>query len=225
MTPTLAHVIRAQSLRALVLSLVAFWLAAVLPALAQEAPPATATPLPADPAIHMGQLPNGMHYWIRPNQTPPGKVYVWLRINSGSLNEEDHQQGLAHFLEHTAFLGSEHFPGDAIIKRFEKLGMRMGRHQNASTGFTETIYTLSLPDNRADTIELAMLAFSDIASRLTIEPQAVEREKGVILEEARARKGAEERMFNRSPLGPSGFAHRHAPTDRQGRQHPQSQCR
>jgi len=200
MIPTLMDTVRARTLCALFLSLAAFSLGTAFPVLAKEAQPAAtnkAVALPADPAIRMGELPNGMRYWIRPNQTPPGKVYVWLRINSGSLNEEDHQRGLAHFLEHMAFLGSEHFPGDAITKRFERLGMQMGRHQNASTGFSETLYTLSLPDNRADTIELAMLALSDIASGLTISPQAVERERNVILEETRASKGAGERIFNR----------------------------
>jgi len=87
MLPTLSHAGRARPLNALLLSLKAFWLAAV-PVLAQETQPAAtdmAVALPPDPAIRMGELPNGMRYWIRPNQTPPGKVYVWLRINTGSL--------------------------------------------------------------------------------------------------------------------------------------------
>lgn len=88
MIPTLSHAGRTRPLNALLLSLAAFWLAAAVPVLAQETLPAAtdmAAALPPDPAIRMGELPNGMRYWIRPNQTPPGKVYVWLRINTGSL--------------------------------------------------------------------------------------------------------------------------------------------
>jgi len=88
MIPTLSHAGRSRPLNALLLSLAAFWLVATVPVLALETLPAAtdmAAALPPDPAIRMGELPNGMRYWIRPNQTSPGKVYVWLRINTGTL--------------------------------------------------------------------------------------------------------------------------------------------
>ena len=82
--------------------------------------------LPVDPNVHMGKLPNGMQYWIRQHKTPPGKIGIWLHVGSGSLNEEENQRGLAHFLEHMAFNGSEHYPPGTLVHYYESIGLRFG---------------------------------------------------------------------------------------------------
>ncbi|MGH7162513.1 MAG: insulinase family protein, partial [Planctomycetota bacterium] len=151
--------------------------------------------LAPDPAIaRMGELPNGMRYWIRPHDRPPGKAGLYFHVGTGSLNEEEDQRGLAHFLEHLAFNGSEHFPPGSVVPFFEGLGLRFGQHQNAFTSFDQTTYILSLPDAKKETLEKALLFFSDVAFRLSLSPEEIEKERAVILEEARARKGAEQRM-------------------------------
>lgn len=172
-----------------------FWLAILLMPLAALAQVPVERPLPTDPRVHVGILANGMHYEIRHNQTPPGKVTVWLHIGSGSLNENHQQQGLAHYLEHMAFNGTKHFPGNAMFRRFAAIGLTLGRHQNAYTDFDQTTYSLSLPDARPQTLDLALLALSDIAYRMSLEPKQIDAERGVILSEARSYMGPGERTL------------------------------
>ena len=155
-------------------------------------------PLPVDPAIaKMGRLENGMSYWIRPNATPPEKVGVLLHIGSGSLNESEEQRGLAHFLEHMAFNGSANFPPGEVVKFFESIGMRFGADQNAFTGFDQTAYMLNLPNAEKATLEKGFLYMSDVAFRLTLGKEELDKERGVILEEERARSGARMRMMEK----------------------------
>src|SRR4029453_1401777 len=125
-----------------------------------------AAPLPTDPAIRIGTLVNGVTYWVRPHATPSGKITLWMRVDTGSLNEEDGQEGLAHYLEHMAFKGTEHFPAGELVSYFESIGLRFGQHQNAFTGFDQTTYTLSLPDTRPETLDKGLLYLADIASRM-----------------------------------------------------------
>jgi zinc protease len=154
--------------------------------------------LPVDPAVaKMGRLENGMAYWIRPNQTPPKKVGLLLHIGSGSLDETEGQRGVAHFLEHMAFNGSANFPPGEVVKFFESIGMQFGADQNAMTGFDQTSYILNLPDNEKATLEKGFLFFSDVAFRLSLLEEAPDQERGVILEEERARSGASMRMFEK----------------------------
>ncbi|MEE8304430.1 MAG: insulinase family protein, partial [Candidatus Tectomicrobia bacterium] len=82
-----------------------------------------AIPLPTDAAIHTGRLSNGVTYWIRSHATPPGKISLWMHVSTGSVNEKDGQQGVAHYLEHMAFNGTQHFPPGALIKYFESIGL------------------------------------------------------------------------------------------------------
>jgi len=151
-------------------------------------------PLPVDPSVTIGALPNGMHYWIRPNKTPAGKVSILLHVGSGSLNETEDQRGLAHFLEHMAFNGSEHFPPGEMVKFFESLGMQFGQHQNAFTSFDQTTYMMHLPDTKEETLDKVFLYFTDVAWRLSLLEEEVDKERGVILEEARSRKGVGQRI-------------------------------
>ncbi|MBE7467257.1 MAG: insulinase family protein [Planctomycetes bacterium] len=154
-------------------------------------------PLPVDPKVKMGQLPNGMNYWIRQHATPPGKLGMWLHVGSGSLNESDEQRGLAHFLEHMAFNGSENFPPGSLVKFFEGMGMRFGADQNAFTSFDETTYILALPNTEPETINKGLTYFADVAFRLSLLPEEIEKERGVVLEEMRARKGAAQRLLDK----------------------------
>ncbi|HEY6236653.1 MAG TPA: insulinase family protein, partial [Candidatus Elarobacter sp.] len=153
-------------------------------------------PLPQDPSIQYRVLPNGMRYWIRPNTGPAGKISLWLRIGSGSLNEDDDQRGLAHLLEHMAFNGSENFPVGTLVKRFESAGLTFGAHQNATTSFIDTNYKLTIP-NDAKVLDLGLLYFADIAYRLTLDPAEITRESRVVEAERRARDDAAARVFNR----------------------------
>lgn len=168
-------------------------LALAAPTGAAEIDPAA--PLPVDPAVQMRELPNGMQMWLRQHSTPPNRLGIWLHVGSGSLNEADEQRGLAHFLEHMAFNGSEHFPPGELIKYFESIGMRFGPHQNAFTSYNQTTYTLTLPDTEPATIADGMLCMADYAFRLLLLEEEVAKEKGVVLEEIRARKGARQRII------------------------------
>jgi len=151
-------------------------------------------PLPQDPSIVMGRLPNGMRYWIRPNRTPKGKVSMLMHVHSGSLNETDEQRGLAHFLEHMAFNGSKHFPPGEMVKFFESLGMSFGQHQNAFTGFGQTTYMMHLPDVADETLDKVFVCYTDVADRLLLLEEEIEKERGVILEEKRSRDGVGQRI-------------------------------
>ncbi len=153
------------------------------------------TPLPVDPAIHMGTLDNGLAYWIRNHATPPGKISFWLHVASGSVNEADGQEGIAHYLEHLAFNGTTHFPPGELIKFFESIGLRFGQHQNAFTGFNQTTYTLTLPNTEPDIIDKGVLYLSDVAFGMLLTPAEIDKERNVIMEENRARKGVRQRLM------------------------------
>jgi zinc protease len=161
-------------------------------------PPAMAlelqTPLPTDPALHMGRLDNGVAYWVRSHATPPGKITFWMHVATGSINEDEGQEGIAHYLEHLAFNGTQHFPPDALIKFFEAIGLRFGQHQNAFTSFDQTTYLLTLPNTEADTLDKGLLCLADFAFRMLLTEQEIDKERNVILEEKRSRKGVGQRL-------------------------------
>lgn len=170
---------------------IAFVLCSGLPALAQDLD----APLPEDPRLTRGTLDNGMRYVLAPNAEPPGRVELWLHVHSGSLNEEDDQRGLAHYLEHLAFAGSTNFPPGTVRPFFENLGLSFGRHQNALTGFDRTAYTISLPNNQASTIDSGLLFLSDVAFNLLLPEAAIEQERAIILEERRAGLSPQQRVL------------------------------
>ncbi|MFM1961104.1 MAG: hypothetical protein RL588_2621, partial [Pseudomonadota bacterium] len=132
---------------------------------------------------------NGMRYAIRRQATPPGQAALRLHISAGSLNEADGQQGLAHFVEHMAFNGSNRVPEGEMVKILERLGLAFGADTNASTGFDETIYRLDLPRTDRETLETSLMLLREVAGELTISPSAVDRERGVVLSEERSRDG------------------------------------
>src|SRR3954468_12597893 len=150
--------------------------------------------IPFDPAVRTGTLPNGLTYFIRKNARPANRVLLRLAVKTGSLDEADDQQGLAHVLEHMAFNGSEHFKPSELISYFESTGARLGPHVNAQTGFEDTIYMLDLPSDKPDVVQKGFTAFSDFAGGLTLDPAEIDKERGVVIEEWRGGLGAGSRI-------------------------------
>lgn len=148
-----------------------------------------------DPRVRFGVLPNGMRYALQKNATPPGQAALRLWFDTGSLNETDDQQGLAHFLEHMAFNGSKNVPEGEMTKILERHGLAFGADTNASTGFSETTYQLDLPKTDEDTVDTGLMLLREAAGELTIAPDAVDRERGVVLSEERSRDTPAYRVF------------------------------
>ena len=154
--------------------------------------------LPQAPEIKMGKLSNGLTYYLRKNAKPEKKVELRLVIKTGSILEEDDQQGLAHFTEHMAFNGTQHFKKNEMVSFLQSIGVKFGADLNAQTGFDETIYILPIPVDKPGNLEQGMLVLEDWASAVTFEPSEIEKERGVVLEEERSGKGARERMSKKT---------------------------
>ena len=150
--------------------------------------------LPFDAAVRTGTLPNGLTYYVRKNSRPANRVVLRLAVKTGSLDEADDQQGLAHVLEHMAFNGSAHFKPGELISYFESTGARLGPHVNASTGFEETIYMLDLPSDKPEIVEKGLTALADFGGGLTLDPAEIDKERGVVIEEWRGGLGAGSRI-------------------------------
>ena len=151
--------------------------------------------LPMDKNITYGKLNNGVTYYVKNNQLPKNKAYVELVIKAGSLHENDDQQGLAHLLEHVAFQGTKSFPKNKINSYLNSLGLSIGADFNASTGFTKTIYKLQVPTNTTEPLDTGVHILSEIASELTLEDQAFERERKIVEEEWRMDLGKFDRIL------------------------------
>jgi zinc protease len=150
--------------------------------------------LKPDPAVRFGVLPNGMRYAIMRNKTPQHSASVRLRIDAGSTAEAADQQGLAHFLEHMAFNGSKRVPEGEMIKLLERNGLSFGADTNAYTSFSETVYQLDLPEVNDALIDTSLMLMRETASELTLSRAAVDRERGVIMGEMRARDSYGQRL-------------------------------
>ena len=166
---------------------------------AQSIPPELALDrtLPIDPAVRTGRLPNGLRYFLRQNSRPEKRVSMRLAVNAGAIQEEADQRGLAHFLEHMAFNGTEHFKPGELVSFLESIGARFGPHVNASTSFDETIYMLDIPTDKPGYLEKGMLVLHDFAAGISLLPEEVEKERGVVLEEWRGRLGAGSRLTDK----------------------------
>jgi zinc protease len=151
-------------------------------------------PLPADPAVRTGVLANGMRYYVRANGRPEKRAELRLVVNAGSILEDDDQRGLAHFVEHMAFNGTRNFSKSAIVDFLELAGMRFGADVNASTSFDETIYMLQLPTDSAALMTRGLQILEDWAHGVTFDSVEVEKERGVVIEEWRAGRGAAARI-------------------------------
>jgi zinc protease len=151
-------------------------------------------PMPVDPAITMGKFANGMTYYIRQNKKPEKRAELRLVVKAGSTLEDDDQQGLAHLVEHMAFNGTKHFPKNEIVSFIESLGMRFGPDVNAYTSFDQTVYMLTVPTDKPEVMEKALLILEDWAHNLSFDSAEIEKERGVVMEEWRLGRGAGMRM-------------------------------
>lgn len=159
---------------------------------AQDAP----EKLPMDPDVRYGKLDNGLTYYIRHNEQPKQRCEFHIAQAVGAILEEDHQNGLAHFLEHMAFNGTQHFPGKGIINYFESVGVNFGGNINAYTSIDETVYRLSdVPTYREGIVDSALLVMHDWSCGLLLLPEEIDAERGVILEEWRTGRTARRRIW------------------------------
>ena len=156
-------------------------------------------PLPNDEAVRYGVLDNGMTYYIRANQEPKERASFYIIQNVGALLEEDHQDGLAHFLEHMAFNGTKHFPEKGIIDFLERHGVAFGENINAYTSQNQTVYNLSdVPVNKPRILDTCLLILNDWSNYLLLTEEEIDAERGVIKEEWRTRRTAQFRMYSES---------------------------
>jgi zinc protease len=141
-------------------------------------------PLPLEPNTRYGKLDNGLTYYIRHNEYPKGQANFYIAQKVGSVLEEEDQRGLAHFLEHMCFNGTENFPENSLIRYLETLGVKFGAQLNAYTSVDETVYNINnVPTGREATIDSVLLILHDWSHNLTLDPKEIDKERGVIHEE------------------------------------------
>lgn len=160
---------------------------------------AQSTPFPIDPKVKYGKLENGMTYYIRNNKYPEKRADFYIVQNVGSMQEEDDQAGLAHFLEHMAFNGTKNYPGrKTMLNYLETVGAQFGSNVNAYTGFDETVYTLSnIPVTRDAIIDSTLLILHDWSAFLELNDAEIDKERPIIKEEWRTRSGAQTRIWDK----------------------------
>ncbi|MCS0810267.1 insulinase family protein [Massilia agilis] len=173
------------------LALAVSLLAATLPALAALD---LSAPIPVGPQVKVGKLPNGLTYYIHKNSTPAQRLELRLVVKAGSVLEDDDQRGLAHFVEHMAFNGSTHFKRQELVNYMQAIGVKMGADLNAYTSFDETVYILPIPTDRKDNVDKGFAVLEDWAHGLTLNDADIDKERDIVLEELRLRKGAGERL-------------------------------
>lgn len=180
----------------------------VLPSAAQQ----ELQPLPIDPKVRYGRLPNGLTYYLRHNELPKERADFYIAQNVGSILEEDNQRGLAHFLEHMAFNGSKNFPGHGMDDYIERAGMRGGENFNAYTSFDETVYmVMNAPVKQPGVADSCLLILHDWSGFLTLADEEIEKERGVIREEWRSGRDAQTRLWEQQLpkiMPGSRYAHR-----------------
>ena len=172
-------------------------------------------PLAFDPLVTRGTLSNGLVYYVRHNEEPRDRIQLWLIVKAGSILEEEEERGLAHFVEHMAFNGTERFAKQEIVEYLESIGSNFGPDVNASTGFDSTNYFLEIPTDDPEILETAFQILSDWAYAVAFDAEEVELERGVVVEEWRLRRGfgarfqdnwfplifGDSRYNERSPIG------------------------
>ena len=171
-------------------------LAAVAMVNAQEMPP-----IPADEAVLTGKLDNGLTYYVRHNDYPEHRVNFYIAQRVGSVQEEESQRGLAHFLEHMAFNGTENFHGEGkgVIDYTRTLGVEFGGDLNAYTSTDETVYNINdVPSTRESALDSCLLILRDWSCGLLLEDEEIDKERGVIHEEWRLRRSASQRILERN---------------------------
>ena len=152
--------------------------------------------LPLDASIRTGTLDNGLSWMVRANETPEKRAELRLVLNAGSLLEDDDQLGLAHFVEHMAFNGTRSFEKQALVEYLESIGMQFGPDVNAYTSFDETVYMLQLPTDDAEILDTGLRILREWAGDVAFDPEEIDKERGVVVEEWRLRQGGSNRILN-----------------------------
>ncbi|MEN6456974.1 MAG: insulinase family protein [Prolixibacteraceae bacterium] len=154
-------------------------------------------PLPEDPKVTKGVLENGMTYYVRSNSTPKNRADLYLVVRAGSIDEDQDQLGLAHFCEHMSFNGTKNFPKHELINYLESIGMEFGPEVNAYTSFDETVYMIKVPLEQEEFVTKGLQVMYDWACQVTDSDEEIEKERGVIYEEWRGGRDANERMMQK----------------------------
>ena len=152
------------------------------------------TTIPLDSNVRIGKLENGFTYYLRNNGYPENRVEFRLAVNAGSMQEDDDQLGIAHFVEHMAFNGSENFEKNELVDFLQSVGVKFGADLNAYTSFEETIYMLPLPTDDMEVVDKGLIVLRDWAGGLTFDKEEIDKERGVVIEEWRLGQGAQQRM-------------------------------
>ena len=156
-------------------------------------------PIPVDNAVRIGKLPNGLTYYIRHNDYPEHRVNFYIAQRVGSIQEEENQRGLAHFLEHMAFNGSDNYPGDKLLEYMRSIGVEFGRDLNAYTSIAETVYNIdNVPSKNIAALDSCLLVLKDWSNGLTLATEEIDKERGVIENEWRLRSSPMQRMMERN---------------------------
>ena len=148
-------------------------------------------------AVSSPTLPNGLTYYILKHGKPEKRAMLWLAVKAGSVDEDDDQRGLAHFDEHMAFNGTARFPKDALVKYLESIGIRFGADVKCLYNLAQTVYQLEVPTDDPKFLDRGMNILRDWAGSVSYDPVEIEKERGVVLEEWRLRRGAGERLFDK----------------------------
>ncbi|MBR0165335.1 MAG: insulinase family protein, partial [Prevotella sp.] len=155
--------------------------------------------VPVDSGVRIGKLDNGLTYYLRHNNNPEKKANFYIAQRVGSIQEDDSQQGLAHFLEHMAFNGSEHFPSGKMIEYLQTIGVQFGRSLNAYTSIDRTVYYIAdVSTERQSALDSCVLVLRDWSSGITADPEEIEKERDVIHNEYRMRNSPNQRMIERA---------------------------
>ncbi len=155
-------------------------------------------PMPVDPKVKIGRLSNGLTYYIRQNKKPEQRVELRLVVNSGSVLEDEDQQGLAHFMEHMNFNGTKRFPKNELVSYLQSIGVEFGADLNAYTSFDETVYMLPVPTDKPGLVDKGLQILEDWAHNALLDSLEIEKERGVVIEEWRLSRGADERMMKQT---------------------------
>lgn len=153
--------------------------------------------LPTDPALLKGKFANGLTYYVRPNQKPEKKVELRLVVKAGSILEDDDQQGLAHFMEHMNFNGTKNFQKNDLVSYLQSIGVEFGADLNAYTAFDQTVYILPIPTDKEGNLDKGFQIIEDWAHNALLTDKDIDDERGVVLEESRLGKGADDRMLKK----------------------------
>lgn len=152
--------------------------------------------IPLNPKVKTGKLSNGLTYYVMENKKPENRAEIHFLVRAGSVQENDNQAGLAHFIEHMCFNGSKHFPKNELVKFLESTGVRFGADLNAYTSFDVTHYNIQIPLDKPNMLEQGMQVLEDWAMWVSFDNEEIEKERGVILEEKRMRTDASSRLMD-----------------------------